>query len=148
MENIILKFLLLISFSVISQTKHTAYCIKQPHDGDSVKLLIDVGLDVYLEKDCRIMGIDAPEINTKNILEKFAGIKVQQVLSKLIFQKEFIIYVFEDINEKFGRTLIEIEIENICVNNYLIKNNLAKIYSGNKKTEWINSELNAIINFK
>lgn len=131
-----------------SQTKYTAYCIKQPHDGDTTKLLISIGMDVFLEKDCRVMGLDAPEVSTKNLLEKQAGNKVQQILNDFIFQKEFIVCIYEDVNEKYGRPLIEIQVGDICVNKYLVDNKLAKPYFGDKKTEWTTEQLQAIINFK
>lgn len=143
MKNILLLFLFFSIFS-FSQTKYTAYCIKQPHDGDTVKLLVNIGMDVYLEQDCRLLGIDTPEVNTKNLLEKEAGKKIQKIVSEFIYQKEFTIYIFEDLNEKFGRLLIEIEIDNICLNNYLVSNNLARFYFGDKKTEWTNEELQKI----
>lgn len=143
----LLLFLLLVSTFVTAQTKYTAYCIKQPHDGDTTTLLISIGMDVYIEKDCRLMGLDAPEVSTKNLLEKSAGNKVQQILSKFIYQKQFTIFVFEDTNEKFGRPLIEIEVDGICINKYLVDNSLAKSYLGDKKTPWTDDQLKKIIDF-
>ena len=139
--------LLLASAIVTAQTKYTAYCIKQPHDGDTTSLLISIGMDVYVEKDCRLMGLDAPEVSTKNLLEKQAGNKVQQILSKFIFQKQITIYVYEDVNEKFGRPLIQIEVNGVCINDYLVDNLLAKSYIGDKKTPWTDEQLKKIIDF-
>lgn len=148
MKKIVLVFALLISVLATSQTQYKAYSIKQPHDGDTTSLLISIGMDVYIEKDCRLLGLDAPEVSTKNLLEKTAGNKVQQILNKFIFQKQFIIYVFEDANEKYGRPLIEIEVDGICINYFLVDNCLAKSYLGEKKAAWTTDELNKIIDFK
>lgn len=148
MKKLLLVFALLIVVIGTAQTKYTAFCIKQPHDGDTTSLLINIGMDVYIEKDCRLMGLDAPEVSTKNLLEKSAGNKVQQILSKFIFQKQITIYVYEDVNEKFGRPLIQIEVDGVCINDYLVSNSLAKSYIGDKKTPWTDEQLNKILNFK
>jgi endonuclease YncB( thermonuclease family) len=148
MKKLALGLILLITVFATAQTKYTATCIKQPHDGDTTSLLISIGMDVYIEKDCRLMGLDAPEVSTKNLLEKSAGNKVQQILSKFIFQKQFTIYVFEDTNEKFGRPLIQIEVDDVCINDYLVDNSLAKSYLGDKKTPWTDDQLKKIIDFK
>lgn len=34
------------------------------HDGDTARLLIDLGFQVSLSYSCRVYGIDAPELNT------------------------------------------------------------------------------------
>lgn len=60
---------------------------------------------------------------------------------------QFTIFIFEDKNEKFGRPLIEIEIEGICINNFLLDHNLAREYNGEKKLEWSIDQLNKIINY-
>jgi endonuclease YncB( thermonuclease family) len=146
MKNLFL--FLLFTITSTAQTQYTAYCIKPPHDGDTVDLLISVGMDVYLHKSCRLMQVDTPEVATKNLLEKQAGKKVQQILNDFVLYKEFIIYVFEDDKEKFGRPLIQIEVDGICINDYLVDNLLAKRYIGDKKTEWTDQQLNQIINFK
>ncbi len=143
-----LLLILLIHSCIYSQKKYNAICIAVPHDGDTVELIIAVGLDVYVKKSIRLLCVDTPEVATKNLTEKSAGIKIRDLVSNFILYKEFEILIFEDKSEKFGRLLGEIYIEEFCINDYLLQNNLGKYYMGEKKTEWTLEELQKIINFK
>lgn len=48
----------------IAQTSYNAYCVKPTHDGDTASLLINIGMGIYIQKDCRLIGLDTPEVST------------------------------------------------------------------------------------
>jgi endonuclease YncB( thermonuclease family) len=142
-------FLILLIFTsscLYSQTETTAICLEKNYDGDTVTVLMYVGQNIYIEKSCRLAWINTPEKATKNLLEKQAGIKVRDYLTKIILYKKLKIFVFEDIREKFGRPLVEIEVDGICINNEFVKIGFAKPYFGEKKPVWTDLELYKIIN--
>lgn len=43
-------------------------------DGDTIDFSIDLGFDIRLKQRLRVQGIDAPEVRTKDLVEKAAGI--------------------------------------------------------------------------
>lgn len=76
------------------------------YDGDTVKLDIDLGLNVWIHKSSvRLYGIDAPEIKGK---ERPKGIKARDRLRYLVDGKEVIIRTHKDRTGKYGRYLVEI----------------------------------------
>ena len=66
--------------------KYIYNCIvNRVYDGDTVFLDIDLGFDIWLkDKSIRILGIDTPEIRTKNNLEKHAGKIVADYVKELL----------------------------------------------------------------
>lgn len=79
----------------------------------------------------RLSGIDTPEIKTKNAKEKQLAIKARDGLKDLIFHK--IIRLDNIQNEKYGRILADIYIDNIHINRWMIESNYADDYDGGKK---------------
>jgi micrococcal nuclease len=138
-------FIILFSTASFSQVEKEAICIEKSYDGDTINLIFHIGEGVYLKKNCRLMGVNTPEKATKNALEKQAGIIVRDYLTSKTYLKKFKIMVYEDVNEKFGRLLIDIIIEGESINNEMVALGYAKPYFGEKKTEWTEKELNCII---
>ncbi len=73
------------------------------HDGDTIKVDIDLGFGVILKNQTfRFFGINAPEIHGDT---KTAGIKTTAHVQKALADKEIIIVTIKDEKEKFGRWL-------------------------------------------
>ena len=53
-------------------------------DGDTVDALIDLGFNVWVKKRIRLYGIDTPEVRTRDLIEKSAGIAAMDRLSELM----------------------------------------------------------------
>ena len=51
-------------------------------DGDTIDLLIDLGLDLYKKERVRIAGVDTPEKRTRDLEEKALGIDATNWLKK------------------------------------------------------------------
>lgn len=115
------------------------------YDGDSVHIVLPLNLikmndttninEVKLYKfNCRLNGLDTPEIRTKNIQEKEFGLKVRDILRDKILNK--IVKVKCGDFDKYGRLLVDIYLEDLHINKWLIDNGYANNYDGGKKTKW------------
>ena len=64
------------------------------YDGDTIKVVFALNEKVF-KFNCRITGVDTPEVRTKNKLEKEMGLKVRDELRKKILNKVVTIYCDE-----------------------------------------------------
>lgn len=108
------------------------------YDGDTVKIVLNLSINQdYFRWNCRLSGINTPEIRTKNTKEKEFGLLVRDKLKERIENKILLIKCGEF--DKYGRLLVEIYENNgqlFSINNWLIENNYAKPYDGGTKEEW------------
>lgn len=118
-------------------------------DGDSIRLLVDVGFRMYKEVDVRINGVDTPEIRGDN---KHEGIRVANYVRALLetweISDRYLLLVSLDL-DKYGRVLGDVisachdgTTESLAEN--LLENGFAKPYGGKKKQEWTAAELEHI----
>lgn len=93
----------------ISLYHYKAKCVSV-HDGDTVRVDIDLGLWV-MKKDepIRLFGINSPEINKTESLE--AGKRATEHLKSLILGKDLLIETIKDKGDKYGRLLANIYVK-------------------------------------
>ena len=106
-------------------------------DGDTVDVDIDLGFGmVYKKQRVRLMGIDTPESRTRNLEEKFYGLKAKEFMKSMVEGKSGVTLVSHD-KGKFGRILGELFIKetDISVNQLMIDNWHAVPYLGQSKTD-------------
>ena len=107
------------------------------YDGDTVKVVFPV-LSKLFKFNCRISGVDTPEIRTRNKLEKEYGLLVRDKLREKILDKVVTIKCGDF--DKYGRLLIDIQergaLAEETVSEWLIKNNYAFKYDGGTKKDW------------
>ena len=104
------------------------------YDGDTIKVVFAVSGKLY-KFNCRIQHVDTPEIRTRNKKEKEYGLKVRDELRKKIMDK--VVTIICDDFDKYGRLLIDIEIEQQkLLSEWLIENNYAFRYDGGTKKSW------------
>ena len=86
--------------------------------------------------NCRLTGIDTPEIRTRCKEEKEYGYKVRDYLREKILNKVVILKCGDF--DKYGRLLTEIMCigEECSVNQWLIQNDYAFSYDGGTKKSW------------
>ena len=132
-------------FTFYGETK-LAKCV-DVYDGDTIKVVFPLENKLY-KWNCRLSGIDTPELRTKNKKEKELGYIVRDKLREKIFNK--IIHVKCDKFDKYGRLLIEIFLDDKdcleqkgggiynekSINNWLIEKKYAFKYDGGKKMSW------------
>jgi micrococcal nuclease len=102
-------------------------------DGDTIDCFIDLGFNVSIKSRIRLHGINTPETRTKNIKEKHYGIEAKLKLFKLLEEKE-VTMVSHGIG-KFGRVLGVLYVDDVNINEILVKEGYAVEYGGGKKME-------------
>ena len=113
-------------------------------DGDSVVLDLDLGFDTWINnQSIRLVGVDAPESRTRDLVEKqFGNLAKERVKELLEIGSYVIIKTYKDKEGKFGRILGEIVTnEEININDLLIEERLAVYYEGQSKEEVIQEHL-------
>jgi micrococcal nuclease len=74
-------------------------------DGDTVDLAIDLGFFVYIRERVRLLGIDTPEIRTKDLEEKRRGYAAAARLTEMLQESVALVVKTQLHQGKFGRTL-------------------------------------------
>ncbi len=98
------------------------------HDGDTVTMKIDLGLDVFLHNQkMRLYGINTPEVVGIN---KAEGLRAKEFVVTLVLEMNVIAVTHKDKRDKYGRYLVEIFLigDNESVNKKLLRHNLAVPY--------------------
>lgn len=103
------------------------------YDGDTVHIVFKY-FNEYYKWNCRIAHVDTPELRTKNQDEKIKGYETRDKLKELILDKIVKVHCLEF--DKYGRLLVDLYIDDIYVNQWLIDNDLAKKYEGGTKEKW------------
>ena len=131
-----------INWDVISNAPYFSNCVNNQsieakvisvYDGDTIKALFPLNGVMY-KWNCRLAGIDTPEIRTRNLKEKQYGYEVRDILRSKILNKIVVLKCGE--LDKYGRLLVSIELDDCNINNWLIENNYAFAYHGGKKQSW------------
>ncbi|MBU8901758.1 MAG: thermonuclease family protein, partial [Victivallales bacterium] len=102
-----LLFILFFAVSLICQAGNYELSSIEIIDGDTIKADIHLGFDIVLKKQSiRLSGIDTPEIRTRNLLEKEAGLLVKKWLIVQVENgKSFKLVTSKKERGKFGRPL-------------------------------------------
>lgn len=102
-------------------------------DGDTIDVSIDLGFNVLHTIRLRLNGINTPETRTKNKEEKVRGLAAKARLKELIEGKIVKVKTEKDEQEKFGRYLAVVYVDEINVNQQLITEGHAVEYFGGKR---------------
>lgn len=97
------------------------------YDGDTLTVDIDLGFSIVIrQQSVRLARINAPEV--RGSLAEL-GIKSRDALKAKILGKAVILKTARDTREKYGRWLGEIWLDGICINDWLISEGLATLYT-------------------
>jgi endonuclease YncB( thermonuclease family) len=113
-----------------------AKCVAN-YDGDTVTLIFKYN-NKFIKCNCRIVGIDSPEMHSKNVKLKKLAIKSKQFLADHILDK-IVIANFGEF-DKYGRILVNIKTLNQNgdqhnIKDLLIAGGYAVAYDGDKKLD-------------
>lgn len=100
------------------------------YDGDTCTVLF-IWRKKNIKINCRLYGIDTPEIRTSDEEEKERGIKARDFLREMILEKIITINFLD--NDKYGRPLAILYINDMNINELMIEKGYAKKYFGGKK---------------
>ena len=111
------------------------------YDGDTMHVVFKE-FDQYYRWNCRIIGVDTPELRTKNETEKKAGYAIRDKLREMLMDK--IVRVKCDAFDKYGRLLLDVYIpheltgtnKEQLLSEWLISNHYAYAYGGGTKQSW------------
>ena len=122
-------------FSDCVKGKSVEAKIVSVYDGDTVKAIFPLNGVLY-KWNCRLTGVDTPELRTRHALEKKHGYMVRDELRKKILNK-VVILECDDL-DKYGRLLVKIVCEDgkCNVDEWLIDSGYAFYYDGGTKTSW------------
>ena len=108
-------------------------------DGDSINASINLGFDVQVTKPIRLVGIDTPEVRTRDDEEKRYGLLAKSQLEKLCSNADSLFLRCVEEKDKYGRVLAELWVRDgdteTCVNQWLCENHYAVPYEGQNKDE-------------
>lgn len=132
---------------MIENLHHYNCKLKRIIDGDTVVLIIDLGFNIKIEVNLRLEGIDTPEVNSSYGLEQEAAYRSEVFLGQLIEKEELVVKTKK--NDMYGRYIGTLFIkgphECINVNQLMLNHGLAKKYTGGKRKQWTDEELNSIL---
>ncbi len=96
-------------------------------DGDTVDAEVDLGFTVWVKVRFRLYGIDTPEVNSKNPLERQKAQEAKQFVEERLLNQTRIIQTYK--TDKYGRWLAEIFIDgDLSINEALLNEGLASDY--------------------
>ena len=106
-------------------------------DGDTVDVVLDLGFDILYRCRVRLYGIDTPESRTRNLDEKARGKMAGAFLKDAIDSgKKVVIQTkLKDSKGKFGRVLGDVVVDEVNINQEMIKNYYAVAYFGQSKED-------------
>lgn len=111
------------------------------YDGDTIHVVFKVFNDYY-RWNCRIIGVDTPELRTKNEKEKEKGYIVRDKVKEHFLNK--IVKIKCNKFDKYGRLLIDVYLpknipdkkDTTLLSEWLIANEYAYSYDGGTKSQW------------
>jgi endonuclease YncB( thermonuclease family) len=103
------------------------------YDGDTITAVFKFA-GTHYKWNCRLNGIDTPEMKSKNIAEKQEAIKARDFLREQILGK--IVQLTCQEFDKYGRLLVIVFFNDVNINNLMVESGWAKSYSGGTKEEW------------
>ncbi len=105
--------------------KYKAICVSVL-SGDTLTVMIDLGFKVWINSTIRLFGIQSPSLITKDENERARAMKSKERLKEILHGKEFLLKSM-DVN-KNGRCLAEVIVDDINVNELLIKEGHASVF--------------------
>ena len=115
--------------------------VKKVVDGDTLDVILDLGFNIYHSCRVRMAGIDTPESRTRDKEEKARGMLAKKFLLAWVEDndtesKKIVIKTYKEKSKgKFGRVIAEVWINDVNVNEDMIKSHHAVPYSAQNKKE-------------
>jgi endonuclease YncB( thermonuclease family) len=103
------------------------------YDGDTITIAskLPYNESPLYRFSVRLSGIDAPEIKGKSEDEKVAAKKARDALAELVLNKFVTLKNVK--NEKYGRILADVYLNDLNINMWMIKERYAVLYDGGTK---------------
>jgi endonuclease YncB( thermonuclease family) len=116
--------------------------VQEVIDGDTFHITFFIK-SVPITMKLRLLGVDTPEMSSKNPLEKEVAKEVTEFLKKRIEHRYFPCELIK--HDKYGgRVVGKLFYKGRDLTEILLKHSLGKCYEGGNKGEWTEVELNNI----
>ena len=102
-------------------------------DGDTIDVRIDLGFNVWHKCRVRLMGINAPESRTSDKSEKVKGLAAKNWLTEILQSAQADIEMQSHGEGKYGRVLGTLFINDVNINELMVKEGHAVHYDGGKR---------------
>ena len=102
-------------------------------DGDTIQARVDLGFETWKVVKIRFYGINTPESRTRDLEEKLLGLAAKDRLIQLLNSNDNKFILQSHGVGKYGRCLGELFVEDLNVNQQLIKEGHAVEYHGGKR---------------
>lgn len=76
-------------------------------DGDTFDVVLDLGFRQYALVTVRLLGVDTPELNAREELERSAAREVRERVSELVLSRQVLVRSYKD-RQTFGRYVAEV----------------------------------------
>lgn len=86
------------------------------YDGDTITVMIDLGMSCFVKEKIRLFGIDAPELRGE---EKQRGIEARDHLANLLESGDVFILTKKDNKGKYGRYLADVYVHDSIFNDLI-----------------------------
>ena len=93
-------------------------------DADTIEAAIFLGFNISIKKKIRLIGVNAPEIRTKDFKTKEKGLAAKAFLESLFTSKDLIIK--SKGFDKYGRCLAEVIVDEVNLGEKLISEGYAQ----------------------
>ena len=106
-------------------------------DGDTIDVTLDLGFDIFHKCRVRLYAIDTPESRTRNKDEKARGKMATAFLKEAIEEGEKVVIQtkLKDSKGKYGRVLGDVVVDDVNINQLMVKCHLAVAYHGQSKDD-------------
>ena len=108
------------------------------YDGDSYKVILDLGFHLYQRADIRLRGVDTPELRRgtgSTELTRAAAKLARDLAAQWIESADEVVFHSTGYKGKYGRPLGDLYLDGDSLSESLIKANLAVEYDGGSKSE-------------
>ncbi len=118
-------------------------------DGDTLVVDVDLGFGIWRSSlTVRLNGIDAPEVHSRDKVEKEAGLAVKEVVKKVLAGNRVVGLESHEL-DKYGRILGDVILENaegrFNLAQVLLARGLVRKYGGEAKQKWERTVLASIL---
>ena len=100
-------------------------------DGDTIDCKVDLGFYTYVEMRFRLNGVDTAELHSKDETKRALAKQAKEFVTNTILNKDVLLQTFKQ--DKYGRFLCEVFIDDSSVNRRLIEMGLGESYEGGKR---------------
>lgn len=132
-----------------TRTYELGLLVRSVVDGDTLKGDIDCSLHTWIHnKSVRLTGVNAPEKDSHEPLEKAAGLKVKDIVSRLFPAGSVaVVATASNLEDKYGRlpAVVWIPGTSIKLNDWLLEHRLVEEYHGEARKPFDNGFLQAIL---